>query len=177
MADKKRKKGGKGRRVWNRAQALSAHNMALMFNSMEPLSEADQTKITMPAWVTLDKLRTGDMESDGFVTLNEFNCMAWQMASRLLEYGASPDAREIALRVQYETEEASGALLGLGNRFNDRSNFVATAEELRKIQEAIRWCSELLGIMPTGLALGAMRDAADMVNDAINNGAKAGAAA
>ena len=177
MAEKKRKKSGKGRRQWTPDVGHGAFNAVLKFSNKDLLSESELTHVTLPAYQTLELLRVGEMESDGFITLNEFNCMAWQMAARLMENGVSEETKDIALRVKFETEEAAGALQSLGNRFNATNRLVATADELNRIREAIRWCDELLGVMPTGIALHAMRDAAQMVQDAIRNGAQAGAQA
>lgn len=151
------------------SRCYGAMNIAIQTSNTRGIDDNELTKLTLPIWQNLEKLRVGELDGMGFVALNEYNCMAWAMAKKLVENGTTVNTMKVAQSVKTQTETAAEALKDLGLRFNESKRFTARASELSAIREAIRLCDELLGVMPRGLALQAMREAAEMVNGAIDS--------
>jgi len=122
----------------------------------------EQTDILLPAYMALDNLRAGMLDSTRFIVLNESNCMTWQLGRQLAIHRGSAETGDLALMVKQRTEAAAEALAVIGERWRERGTFTALAAELEAIRQSVDLCRQLLAVMPKGMALTAMIDAEAM---------------
>lgn len=137
------------------------------------VQEDHQRDVMMPAYMALEALRTGELDSDGFITLNEFNLMTWEMGRQVAIHRANEESGETALLVKERTERVSEYLADLGIRWTNLGRFTARAEELDALRQCFQLCSALMALLPSGLVLQAMKDAKQGVIDAAERGSRA----
>ena len=156
--------------------AVNVLNRTIFTVSRADLSEANQRDILLPAFLALDDLRAGKLSPGHFVTLNESNCMTWQLGRQLAIHRVSAETGDLALVVKQRTEIAADALAEIGERFRTRGSFTPTGDELESIRLSLDLCRQLLATMPAGSVFKAMDDADEMVNETFLDAEKVGLA-
>jgi len=156
------------RKHWHTGAAgFHVINTAIETCCQADVKEEHQRDILLPAYLELESLRTGQMNSDGFFTLNEFNCMTWEMGRQVAKYRANEETGGVALLAKQRTEAAAEKLQALGDRYNWSGKFVAKADELEAIRESFDLCKELIAVLPSGMVLTAMKDAEKLLVDTV----------
>lgn len=144
-------------------------NRAIYTSVQTGVTAPMQRDVLMPAFVAIDELRLGALTGTQFITLNEANCMVWQMGRQIAKHRANTESGELALAIKEKTETAAESLAAIGERKVSRGNFVATAAELDAIRLSLDLCAQLLALLPSGIALRAMIDAEKMVTESFNS--------
>lgn len=138
-------------------------------HSVDMPTDDQQRDVLLPGYVALDELRAGRLDASQFVTLNEVNCMTWQMGRQVAIHRANADTGYVALQAKDTTEAAAEALSSIGIRWRDRGRFVATGDELEAIRVSFDMCSQLIALLPSGMVLQALMDAESMVRGTVGN--------
>lgn len=174
MSKKKRdKKFDPNKAARQRARAAVVHTFTLEAANRQPLEEGEIDTIMMPVLGSLDALQFGELDTEGFVILNEANCIAWSMGRVVLQDGgATPGNMSIAMSLKEHSERAAEALTAIGERFKKTDRFGTTATELQDVRDAMSWYRRMLEVLDSGHVMRAMKEGAQMVNDAINNGGR-----
>lgn len=156
-----------------RSRSAVVHTYTLEAANRQPLEESEIDSIMMPVLGSLDALQFGELDTDGFVILNEANCIAWSMGRVVLQDGgATPGNLSIATTLKEHSERAAEALTAIGERFKKTDRFGTTATELQDVRDAMSWYRRMLEVLDSGHVMRAMREGAQMVNDAIHNGGR-----
>lgn len=177
MATKTKKKRDKkfdqrkADRMLSRSKVV--HTFTLEAANNKPLSDTEIDRILMPVLGAMDALQFGELTSDGFIDLNEANCIAWNMGRVVLQDGGqTPGNVEVAMALKNASEKAATALEHVGTRFVEKDRFIATGDELQDVRDSIAWYRRLLEVLDSGQVIRAMKDGAQMVSEAINNGGR-----
>lgn len=156
-----------------RARGDVVHTFTLEAANRLPLEESEIDTIMMPVLGSLDALQFGELDTEGFVILNEANCIAWSMGRIVLQDGgATPGNLSIAMSLKEHSERAAEALTAIGERYKKTDRFGTSATELQDVRDAMSWYRRLLEVLDSGQVMRAMKEGAQMVNDAIHNGGR-----
>lgn len=149
----------KPQRVLNKSAVAQQIYTTLFCASIRDIDEEQHSTLVAPFYATLDTLRSGDLDLDGYIRLNEANMFGFCLAKRLHQFAADETTRQILEPSQHAFEHAAEQIYLLGLRHEKTSRWTAKADELAAMRTSLQWLDELIKVSPEGHALKAMRQA------------------
>lgn len=149
----------KPQRLLNKDVAAKQVYTTLFCASTRDIDAEQHRTLIAPFYATLDTLRSGDLDLDGFICLNEANMFGFCLAKRLHQFAADETTRQILEPSQHAFEHAAEQLYLLGLRNQQTGSWTAKADELAAMRTSLQWLDELIKVSPEGHALSAMRQA------------------
>lgn len=111
----------------------------------------------------LEALMRGELTTDGFLRLNEMN-VALCMAGELLRTRGVELTPLMGWRYKQESEIAAECYHQLGQRFNVRGRFVATAQELQAFRDSLNSLRQIIPALTRGEMLTVLSAAAELID-------------
>lgn len=149
----------KPQRVLNRDAAATQFHTTLFCASIRDIDDEQHRTLVAPFYATLDTLRSGDLDLDGYIRLNEANMFGFCLAKRLRQFAADETTRQILEPSQHAFEHAAEQIYLLGLRNQKTNSWTAWAEELAAMRTSLQWLDELIKVSPEGHTLRALRQA------------------
>jgi hypothetical protein len=127
----------------------------LLKASVQPISQAEHAELTLPFLLQLAELKNGTLSVDGFIQLNEMIVSAFNLASDI--WANSPQhSQEAVAPSEAVFTSGSETLAAIGERFNQRGRFIASGDELAKLEKASQWHADLIQVATQGMVLKAL---------------------
>ena len=145
----------------------------IMSSSREDVQKEDLELLITPALAQLVSMEDfGTITVEGFVLLNEANCLVYCLAKLLFEGARCDDVVKVQLHgicqdAVDKAEAASEALADMAERFKQVNELRATPEQMSVIKDAIHVMPKLTPLANRGTFFKAMKDAQRMVDQAV----------
>ena len=144
-----------------------------MSSSREDVQPQDLDLVITPAFAQLVSMEDyGTITIEGFVLLNEANCLVYCLARLIFEGARCDDVvkaylHSICQDAVDKALAASEALADMAERFKQVNELRATPEQMFVIKDAIHVMPKLTPLANRGTFFNAMKDAQRMVDQAV----------
>jgi hypothetical protein len=152
------------RQVFNRLAAAKMFHTALAKGMRDDTTPQDADLLITVPLAQLERLRTGKLDDEGFVELNEANISGFCLAAELHK-NATPETKAVLEPTQPIFEAAADALANLGERKASTGRYTMRAAELAALRESIAQYRQLIEVSPRGIVCRALQRAAKMVEE------------
>ena len=145
----------------------------IMSSSREDIQPQDLDLVITPAFAQLVSMEDyGTITIEGFVLLNEANCLVYCLARLIFEGARCDDVVKVQLHgicqdAVDKAEAASEALADMAERFKQVNELRATPEQMSVIKDAIHVMPKLTPLANRGTFFKSMKDAQRMVDQAV----------
>ena len=114
--------------------------------------------LMLAGYAELEKLRTGMMETDGFVMLSTINLFGAYLANEIAPQ-LDDDSRAAVMRAQTDFESAADALASIGERYRKTGKYGASGPEIQALRTSMGHIDNFIAFANVGQTVRSLKAA------------------
>lgn len=147
---------------------LLTFECALAKARTDPTEAADKAQLLTSPYAQLERLTHGTLDFQGYADLTETNAAAWLLAVKLHDCAANAETQAQLAPTREPFVKAAHALHELGERRKAKGKYVARADELNTLRDALATYEQLIGVSDRAHVSHAVIEAAKHVQNRLN---------
>lgn len=154
------------RKQCRRKQRQPSYTAIKMAIGLGVQSETHDLDILDKPLEAMDKLRHGQLDTDGFFLLNEMNTALFFAGELLVKRGVGTTGL-IGWQYKKESEAAADALADIANRYTKLGKLGATGDDIQALEAMFSALRQIIPAMTRGELLMVLKSAADLIESTL----------